>query len=257
MTSFRWLTCTFRLYPHPRISTATVQLITPYFTVFFKLCSPNCSSFQYHPTPFSHHQTQWFQPSCNFLLILCLSPLYLPPSQSKSSLVSVRCRVLGTPYFHLLPSLLLQGTPFTTSVGYTLGKRWWAMATEVLYSFSLPQQPTLLCPLACIFTVNSAKECPPFFFPVQQLTQQDLNTTWYSFWTSGNTFLLSGWLNAGTGCPQRLSSLHSRRYYKTIWTQFWQWALDGPAWVTRVGLDDLHRSLPTAIILWYIFTVFK
>lgn len=164
MTSFRWLTCTFRLYPHPRISTATVQLITPYFTVFFKLCSPNCSSFQYHPTPFSHHQTQWFQPSCNFLLILCLSPLYLPPSQSKSSLVSVRCRVLGTPYFHLLPSLLLQGTPFTTSVGYALGKRRWAVATEVLYSFSLPQQPTLLCPLACIFTVNSAKDCPPFFF---------------------------------------------------------------------------------------------
>ena len=56
-------------------------------------------------------------------------------------------------------------------------------------------------------------------------------TTWNtagSLWTSGNTFLLWGWLTTGTDCPERSRSLPLWRYPKAAWT-----GPGGPDWAGR------------------------
>lgn len=65
---------------------------------------------------------------------------------------------------------------------------------------------------------------------------------WNPIWT---LFLLSGWSNTGTGCPEKLLSLHLWRYSKPNRTQPWTTCSTWPCLSRRFGLDNLKRSLPT------------
>ena len=73
-----------------------------------------------------------------------------------------------------------------------------------------------------------------------------------SHWTSGNIFLLWGWLNTGTGCPRRLWSLQPWRYSKAIWTCCWAADSRSPCWSREVG-PDFQRSYPKFLDWSFVF----
>lgn len=79
--------------------------------------------------------------------------------------------------------------------------------------------------------------------------QEAMGTTWNrggAVWTSGSTSALWEWLTSGTGCPERLQSLHPVGHSKATWT--WSWATCSSR---GIGLDDLQRSLPVSTIVWF------
>ena len=63
------------------------------------------------------------------------------------------------------------------------------------------------------------------------------------------TFLLRGWLNIGTGCPEKLYSLHPWRYSKTQLDD----TLDNLLQLTLLeqGLDQRPPELPPASVTWF------
>ena len=184
---------TFWPYPHPRLSTAIVQLIiccilfyflqTALPKLFISLSSSTITQF-----PSLTTKPTGFKSSYNFLLILCLCPPLSFPIPKQSSPVSATCRLLGTPYLHFLP--LLPDKPFTTSVCYALGKRSWATATDVLYPSPVPPTNTPVPLDLHLYCKHSGPRTALLAFSIQQLAQQDINTILYSFSTLGNTFLL-------------------------------------------------------------------
>lgn len=94
---------------------------TLHFTVFFKLCSSNCSSFLCPVPRFPNSLLSLPNPVVSSLPITSsLPPVSIfSPFYKQSSPVCATCRIPGTRYFHFFPSLLLQDKPFTASVCYT------------------------------------------------------------------------------------------------------------------------------------------
>lgn len=64
-------------------------------------------------------------------------------------------------------------------------------------------------------------------------------------------FLLRTWTRTGTGCPEKVQSLHLCRYSKAV--RKWSWAIISgwPCLRRGVGSDDFWRSLITSAILWF------
>ena len=63
-------------------------------------------------------------------------------------------------------------------------------------------------------------------------------------------------LRNGTGCSERLWSVHPWRYSKAVWTQFW--ATGSRVALLEQGVLDqmtLQKSLPTSTILWFCASV--
>ena len=77
-------------------------------------------------------------------------------------------------------------------------------------------------------------------------------TTWQ--WLYKTMFLQWGWLSTGTGCPERLWSLHPQRQSKDIWSWPWATCSGGPC-LSR-GLDQMTArdtsNLNCHVILWQI-----
>lgn len=92
----------------------------------------------------------------------------------------------------------------------------------------------------------------------QQQGNRDTNsTTDSSNQAWDETSFLWGWLSTGTGCRERCWGLLPWRYYsKTTWT--WSWVMYSrvPCLSKEVGLDDLHRCLPTLTVLWQVIQKF-
>lgn len=108
------------------------------------------------------------------------------PTPKQSSLVSATCRVTGHTLFPFPPFIIVQDTPLTTML-WCWGAGLWPQNCSVLWP-ATSTSTTLLCLLACIFTVNTQdKDCPPGSFSAQMLAPQDLSTILYSYWTWGNT----------------------------------------------------------------------
>ena len=57
--------------------------------------------------------------------------------------------------------------------------------------------------------------------------------------------------STSTGFPERLWSLHPWRYSKPVWTWSWTTGSRWPCLIKGVGPDDLQRSLPTSVSLWF------
>lgn len=82
-----------------------------------------------------------------------------------------------------------------------------------------------------------------------------MGTKWkagISFWISGNSLLLWGWLNTGMCCPDKLWSLPFWRYSKGTWTQSWSTCCRWFCLSREAGLDDLQRCLSTSTTLWIL-----
>jgi len=131
----------------------------------------------------------------------------------------------------------------------------WLSHTPDLRNSAEPQglDPSLLCIQinTCCGGVRKTETDSSQWCPVTGLEamSRDQNTR-TSTKQRKNIFLLWRWVRIGTGCPQRLWSLHPCRYSKPSWTQSWAAGCRWPCLRMGVGLDDLQRSLPASMILF-------
>lgn len=64
-------------------------------------------------------------------------------------------------------------------------------------------------------------------------------------------FLLWERLSTVRGCPEKLQTLHLRRYSETVWTWSWTTCCRWPCLSRVVGSDALQRSLKVYTSLWF------
>lgn len=160
----------FWLYPHLRLSTAILQLTTYCIllcflpTVFPKLFLFSLSSSKIPQLPSLNTKPNGFKSSYNFLLILCLCPLYLSPSQSGL----LRSLPHAEHWAHLTsisPLHYCYKRNHSPCQCATLSGRGAGLWPQKCCIFSLPHQPTLLCLLSCMFTAGTqGQELPSFLF---------------------------------------------------------------------------------------------
>lgn len=78
-----------------------------------------------------------------------------------------------------------------------------------------------------------------------------------TFWTSGDTFLLRGWLTAGPGCPERLWSLQAWRCLESNWPRSWATSSGWPCLIRWGGPNRLQRSQATSTTLWKFYRGYR
>lgn len=155
---------------------------TPYFTVVFKLCSPNCSSFLCPvPRPTNSllsppNPVVSSLPIISFLPCVygpCIFHQSLPLTEHWAHLISISsfhyCYKVNHHHINLVHS-------WDEELDY--GHR----SALYLYTLTLLHQP-LLCLLSCVFTVNTQDQGWLSSFSLLRLAQQDLNITLNSFCT--------------------------------------------------------------------------
>lgn len=158
----------FWLYPHPRLSTAIVQLTTYCIllcflpTVLPKLFLFSLSSSKIPQLPSLNTKPNVFKSSYNFLLILCLCPPYLSPSQS--GLLWFLPHAEHWAHLTSISSLhYFCKRDHSPCQCATLSGRGAGLWPQKCCIFSLSHQPTLLCLLSCIFTVGTQGQGLPSF----------------------------------------------------------------------------------------------
>lgn len=110
---------------------------------------------------------------------------------------------------------------------------------KVAWLFSLESEYSWSILWMCInsWWKDAEKMYPGSFLRFPVTLSEAMGTSWNTggpLWTSLTLFLPWGWLNVGTGCPEKLLKLHLWKHAKPIWT--WSWAIESRwPYLSRTG----------------------